>query len=376
MLPATLEGRCRTDVTGSRAARPMNAPDGTILLDARWLPKGGAGTFTRALVTGLGRIEPPGRWLLWGPAPLADLAWPGASHVPSPVDPAAWFGQRSTFRVPGAGLVVHPHQTRPVHRRPAASCVLDLIQLLHPSAPVRRAKALRLSLTIRAASALFVIAPAVGEQLIADFAVDPATITLLHLPVDADAASRVAARRAARSPDRALLAIGRFTPHKNFRRLVQAFDSTRFASAGGQLHLVGGSAAELDVGPAPLPAGVRVLGVLDQAGLEDALSRALALVQPSLIEGFGLPVAEALAAGVPVTSSPVPAVTDFGPPGVPVFDPSSVSSIADAIDETVALIDEGAYWRRVDRGPWLSSQPTPATLAQELIGGLRRTGLI
>ena len=101
----------------------------TTVLDARWLGKGGVGTFTRSLVSGLGEVRPGGRWLLWGPPAFADAVWPGAVHVPTDVDPVAWFGQRSAFRVPPGDLAVHLHQTRPLHRGRTAVCVHDLIQM-------------------------------------------------------------------------------------------------------------------------------------------------------------------------------------------------------------------------------------------------------
>ena len=348
----------------------------TALLDARWLGMGGVGTFTRSLLRGLAQVEPGGRWVVWGPPAAGEELWPGSVHVPCAVSPTAWFGQRSALRIPPADLVLHPHQTRPLHRRPAAVCVHDLIQLRHPSPPVRVGKALRLGHSVRSAATLFTVSPSVRSELVDRFGIDEASITVLHQPVDAAAAGRIAARRAIAPPRRIIVAVGRFTPHKNHRRLVQAFTRTRFAATGGQLHLIGGPPGRLDLGGEPLPAGVGILGVLDAAALEEEMAGALALVQPSLAEGYGLPVAEALMAGVPVASSPVPALTDFGPGGVPVFDPTSVTAIADAIDETVDLVDGGRYWDRVDRDAWASVQPTPATLARDVVAGLRRAELL
>ena len=342
----------------------------TTLFDARWAGKLGTTTFSTMLLRGLAEVRPPGRWLLWGPPEMTGAGWPGAVRVPATVDPTAWFGQRSVLRVPRADLVLHPHQTRPWHRMPAASCVLDLIQLQHPVAPVRAAKAGRLRLSVRAARALFTISGAVRDQLAAELGVDPATVTVLRLPVDDDAAARVAARRATEEPGRYLLSLGRFFPHKTVRRLIQAFARTRFAATGGELHLAGATADRLDLGGDALPPGVRVLGVLDQAGIEAAMAGALAVVQASLVEGYGLPVAEALAAGVPVASSPVPALTEFGPGGVPTFDPRSVTSIAEVIDETVALVREGRYWDAVARQDWLARRPTPRSLAEQVVDRL------
>jgi len=164
--------------------------------------------------------------------------------------------------------------------------------------------------------------------------------------------------------------VGRFRWHKNLRRLVHAFARTRFASTGGRLHLAGDTVEHLDLGGLALPRSVRVLGVLDREGMDAAMAGATALVQASVMEGYGLPVAEALLAGVPVVSSPVPAVTEFGPPGVPTFDPLSVTSITDAIDETVELVEAGRYWGRVGREEWVANRPTARTLARQVLAGL------
>lgn len=345
----------------------------TTLVDARWSNHSGATTFTRLLLEGLAEIAPPGRWLLWGPANMVGAGWPGAVHVPTSVNPAAWFGQRSILQVPQAGRVLHPHQTRPVHGIPAASCILDLIQLRNPSRAIRMAKSIRIRASVRAARVLFTITASVRDELIAEYGVDPAMVTVLRLPVDGEAAARVAARRSLSPSERYLLVIGRFDRHKNLVRLIEAFSHTRFAASGGHLHLAGGTVEELrSLGLAGVPVGVRVLGMLDPPALEDALVGATALVQASLAEGYGLPVAEALLANVPVASSPVPAATEFGPTGLPIFDPHSVSDISAVIDETVDLIVEDRYWSRVDQASWAASRPTASALAAQVLGGMAR----
>ena len=359
----------------------MTAIDGAgvegprVVLDARWWHINGTGAFTRALVRGLAEVHPSGRWIVWGPPAAGELAWPGCEHRCSVADPASVLGQRQAFRVPHGDLVIHPHQIRPVHRRPAASCVLDLIQLEHAGIGTRRLREQWLQTTIEHAAVLFAIAPSVRDRLVTEHGVDPSGIHVLHLPVDASAAARVRAGRAAvpmadRTTRRPLVAVGRAAPHKNHGRLVEAFANSQFAAMGGQLHLIGLDADRLPKGGTGLHPGVRVLGEVSQVMLDDALAGALALVQPSLAEGYGLPVAEALAAGVPVVSSPIPAVTEMGPAGVPVFDPRSVSSMTDAIDKTVQLVDQGRYWEQVDQEAWLRRQPTDVDLARQVLAGI------
>ncbi|MCU0259777.1 MAG: glycosyltransferase, partial [Ilumatobacteraceae bacterium] len=69
-----------------------------------------------------------------------------------------------------------------------------------------------------------------------------------------------------------------------------------------------------------------------QPDLEALLARAALVVQPSLEEGFGLPVAEAMAAGIPVAVSSGGSLPEITRGTVPTFDPTDVSAIAHAID--------------------------------------------
>jgi alpha-1,3-rhamnosyl/mannosyltransferase len=78
---------------------------------------------------------------------------------------------------------------------------------------------------------------------------------------------------------------------------------------------------------------VELPGVVSQPDLEQLLATTTLLAQPSLEEGFGLPVAEALAAGVPVAISTAPALLEITRgAAVESFDPLDVDAIADAID--------------------------------------------
>jgi glycosyltransferase involved in cell wall biosynthesis len=103
-------------------------------------------------------------------------------------------------------------------------------------------------------------------------------------------------------PERYVLAVGTIEPRKGIDVLVEAMD-------------------ELDVplvlagqpgwgGVEPDSAKVRVLGRLPDSDLAAVLRRAAVLAAPSLAEGFGLPVLEAMAAGVPVVHSDAPALVE------------------------------------------------------------------
>ena len=130
---------------------------------------------------------------------------------------------------------------------------------------------------------------------------------------------------------RYLLAFGGLQPNKNLPRLVQAFRTARRQSGLEQELVIVGR----------LPAGLRLrrgdgvvtTGYLDDADVAAALRCADALVFSSTYEGFGLPVLEAMAAGVPVACSNVTAMPEVAGDAALYFDPESVDDMTRKIGD-------------------------------------------
>jgi glycosyltransferase involved in cell wall biosynthesis len=149
-----------------------------------------------------------------------------------------------------------------------------------------------------------------------------------------------------RPDERFLLYVGGLSPHKNLLRLVEAFAQV----AGAEVRLVLTGDVH-DVFHTHVPAiraaierhelGQRVIltGFVPDEDLVFLYGRAYALIQPSLLEGFGLPAIEAMACGTPVVSSRTGSLPEVvGEAGV-YFDPTDVGSIAGAIG--ALLVDAG-----------------------------------
>lgn len=141
-----------------------------------------------------------------------------------------------------------------------------------------------------------------------------------------------------------ILFVGRLEEKKNIERLVKAFCSVAATLPGEpELVLVGPEGRGWPqvarwLTSHPMRARVRVLGYLPEEDKPALLSAAAWSIQPSLYEGFGLPVLEAMACGTPVLCSDIGSLREVvGSARARFFDPTSVEEITTAIDRALRL---------------------------------------
>lgn len=134
-----------------------------------------------------------------------------------------------------------------------------------------------------------------------------------------------------------VLFVGTLEPRKNLPRLLQAFHRVTSDSATDvQLVLAGGVGwgdADLAalVRQLKLESRVRLIGMVDDARLATLYRHAQCLAMPSLYEGFGLPLLEALAQGTPVLTSNTASMPEVAGDAAVLVDPLSVESIAEGL---------------------------------------------
>lgn len=199
--------------------------------------------------------------------------------------------------------------------------------------------------SVRRADGIIADSQHTAHDLAEQWQVAPERITVVQGAVDhsrfrpvTDAAQLEAVRRRYGLADRPyILALSRLEPRKNFVRLIDAFAEARAAGKLPHRLVIGGKQGWLYE---PIYARVRELGLADDVhfpgfiadeDLPAVYSAAAFFAYPSLYEGFGLPIVEALACGVPVLAGDNSCLPEAGGPGALYVRADDTGSIAEGI---------------------------------------------
>jgi glycosyltransferase involved in cell wall biosynthesis len=166
---------------------------------------------------------------------------------------------------------------------------------------------------VRRAARVVTVSEAVRQEVVAEFALDPATVVVAPNGVGREwaAARPLTPEQRARLglPERYLLFVGNLEPRKGLPVLARAHAAARRSSPEVPVLALAGPAGWGDAwdGHEPDPDDVVRLGFLPDDDLRSTVAGAVAVCMPSRYEGFGLPVLEALACGRPALASDIPA---------------------------------------------------------------------
>ena len=144
---------------------------------------------------------------------------------------------------------------------------------------------------------------------------------------------------AERQPGNYILCVSTLHPHKNLERLLRAHAQSSSLPDLVITGLKGFAAKEIE----QLAGGrVRITGWIPRQELYQLFRGARAFVYPSTFEGFGIPVLEAMAAGIPIACSDIPPLREVAGPTVLYFDPTDEKDIRTAMERIVtdsSLVD-------------------------------------
>jgi len=220
----------------------------------------------------------------------------------------------------------------------------DLIYRLHPEAHQglrTRGMQVLVPLAARRARRIVAVSHSTRDDLVRHLRVPAAKIDVVPQGLGAQPHAEPAGARALRDRhglgDRpVVLSVSAKRPHKNLARLLEAL-ALLPAERRPALVLPGYATwheAELRerAGALGVAGDVRFLGWVDAAELEGLYALADAFAFPSLYEGFGLPVLEAMRRGVPVACSKRSSLPEVAGDAALLFDPESPAEIASAIE--------------------------------------------
>ncbi len=236
----------------------------------------------------------------------------------------------------------------PAHTLPAlfpgraAVTVHDLGYKLFPQAHLPRQR-LYLDLTTRysAARAQVVLADsqATADDLTRYYGTPASKIRVVYPGVAAPPISDVTSMRVKYGlPERYFLFLGTLQPRKNIQRIVAAYRQWQAAhpAAPAALVLAGGQGWLYDPAWTAGVDGVILAGYVDAADKGALYAGALALVFPTLYEGFGFPVLEAMLSGAPVICSNTSSLPELAGDAALLVDPLDVGAIAAALSRIAA----------------------------------------
>ena len=266
-------------------------------------------------------------WALVGRPPLpGELAAMHLVHAPSPVAlPPAGPGQRLVVTVHDLAFRVYPRLFPAVWR--------NLFR-----AGIRRA--------VANADAIVTVSEHTARDLVAFTRADPNRVHVIplaaSLPETAAEPAEVIERL--KVPRRYLLFVGVLEPRKNLVRLVRAY---RRAVAAGALPHALVLAGPMGWHSRPLlrevatagPGDVVLTGRVEARELDALYRGAAAFAYPSLYEGFGLPVLEAMVRGIPVVTSAVSSLPEVAGDAALLVDPRSTAQLAEAVERVLAEED-------------------------------------
>jgi glycosyltransferase involved in cell wall biosynthesis len=336
----------------------------------------GIGRYTSDLVRALARVDPTDRFTLFSSEPpTKERAFPAAPNLqPHLVGlgnrrlTIAWHRLRlpipAELLMGNADVIHGPDFSLPpaLHARRVVT-VHDLAFLTHPECALPSLVTYLnrvVPRAIRAADRVIAVSQRTADDLIERLGVPREKMRVIHLGIapafsvrcDPEQLAAVCRSYALERPF--VLAVSTIEPRKNYERLIASFAQATRAPGGPRMLVIVGRKGWLYDG---VFAAVAMHGVADRVRFLDYLpddelvalyQAAAAVAVPSLYEGFGIPVLEAMASGTPVVCSTGGSLPEIAGDAALLVDPEDVDGLASALVQLVT--DEGSRSSLRERG--------------------------
>ena len=298
-----------------------------IGIDARKIADYGIGTYIRGLLGGLARCRGDEEYVVFAPEKAGGLIPASFQHV---VLEAPHYSVRELVIVATAArraevdLLHAPHYVVPMTTCPVVVTIHDLIHLHQKQRNPLAAIYARTMIgrAVRKSVRILTVSQSVKNEIVREFRCDAAKVIVTPNGID----DRFRASAPNPAPSSYFLYAGNDKPHKNVARLVEGFAAVKAHRPEISLVLAGAEFERYQ-----LMEGVITPGFVSEAELAALYRGAMAVVQPSIEEGFGLPAAEAMASGVAVITSKAAALVEMTGDAALHVDATSAAAIAEAM---------------------------------------------
>jgi len=239
---------------------------------------------------------------------------------------------------------------------PIVITIHDLSPLRYPEThPADRVRNFQQYLpdAIERAAMIVVDSEFVGKEVIEMFRVDSQRVRPIHLGVSQEyrprpvPETRGCAAKYGLEAGKYALAVGTLEPRKNLIQAVEAHSQLPAAARKGVPLVIAGAKGwitgelEAKISASERSGEVRWLGYVPAEDLPLLYSAACFLVYPSIYEGFGLPVLEAMASGVPVITANQASLPEVAGEAAIMVDPRDVNALRDAMQRLIEDEQEG-----------------------------------
>jgi len=374
---------------GGRPQETMVCPTLRIGINALYLIPGGVGgteIYLRSLVEALAKIDSANRYFIFTGREAGSALAPRAENFRTLVQPICSANRPARLLWEQTGLalaalreeldvMLNPGFTAPL------ACPCPQVTVFHDLQHKRHPEHFRwfdlpfwnffLFWSAQVSSLLLADSPATAADLKHFYRLPDARIRVVALGAD----ERCFSLAARRHPEPFLLTVSTLHPHKNLDRLLRAFAIFRARQPQFRLVVTGihGFAARELVAlrdQLGLAEAVDFPGWIPREDLYDLYARAWAFVYPSTFEGFGLPVAEALAAGIPCACSAVEPVATVAGEAAVLFAPGDTAALAIALERLAC--DHDLRIRLAAAGPLQAARYSWRATAEQTLAALRQ----
>ena len=325
-----------------------------IGIDARLINETGIGIYTRNLIQEMGVADDKNTYVVYLPKNAYD-----SFDLPNPrwekrLAQIPWHSVREQLLMPWIFIKEHfdlvhiPYHNIPIFYPGKFVVTIHDLTILHfntgkaTTLPLFLYKLRRLgyfitlAVGLRRAAHIIAVSETTKQEIIDHFQIHPGKITVTY-----EAVRKIGGTRKRLVTEPYLLYVGNAYPHKNLEYLIRCFRCLVSADNKTKLVLVGNDdffygRLKRIVGDLKISDRVLFFGSADTGTLRSLYAYALALVFPSLMEGFGLPPLEALSEGCPVICSDIPVFREILD-SVPMYiDPFSEKDLVATLKQTVA----------------------------------------